>query len=90
MSPTVRRIVITLIACGALAAIIYLINSQFTAECKVCMEFEGRRACASASARDREEAQTAAASSACSVITGGVTSTIKCSHIEPVSVKCSE
>jgi hypothetical protein len=78
------------IAVALLAGMTFMAMNQNPASCEVCMEFEGRRACASASARDREEAQEAAANSACSVITGGVTSTIKCSHMEPVSVNCGE
>lgn len=78
------------VAVALLAFVTYMAMHANPVTCEVCMEYEGRRACATSSAKDETQARLAAASSACSRITGGVTSTIRCSHIDPVSVSCEE
>ncbi|MDX2019227.1 MAG: hypothetical protein SF187_03235 [Deltaproteobacteria bacterium] len=57
-------------------------------ECRVCVTFEGRQKCASARAEEKREAATEAQSSACSLLTSGVSQAVKCPRVEPDSVVC--
>lgn len=57
-------------------------------ECRVCVTFEGRQKCATARAEEKPEAAREAQSSACSLLTSGVSQAVKCPHIEPDSVVC--
>ena len=53
---------------------------------KVCMQFNGRSNCGTASGETREFALRAATANACALISGGVGDTIACEHNTPVSV----
>ena len=57
------------------------------AKVEVCMEFNGRTNCGTASGQTREFALRTAKSNACALISGGVGDTIACEHKEPVSEK---
>lgn len=55
---------------------------------EVCMAFQGRQACRTASAATEEAARRTAQENACSQISSGVTDSIQCgTYTEPVSVK---
>jgi hypothetical protein len=56
--------------------------------CELCMEFEGRSACRSASAQDRETAVYGARMAACAVLSQGVTSGMQCDRTPPSSLTC--
>jgi hypothetical protein len=58
--------------------------------CEACVRFEGREACKSAAGPDRLAAERAAVMTACALVSGGVTDTIACQGIPPVSLRCSE
>lgn len=70
-----------------LIAVIYfsLGLRQFT--CEVCMEFQGRINCATASGTTREEAVRTATDTACATISGGMTESIQCSRTTPASIE---
>ena len=57
---------------------------QFTYE--VCMEYNGRTNCATASGTTKEEAIRTATDTACATISAGMTESIQCSRTPPVSV----
>ncbi len=57
---------------------------QFT--CEVCMDFKGRKNCATASGTTEEEAVRTATDTACATISAGMTESIQCSRTPPVSV----
>lgn len=59
--------------------------SQYKAE--VCMEFQGRRACRTASGESERSAVRTATENACALISSGVTDTIACQNATPVSSK---
>ena len=69
-----------------LAAVVYssLGLRQYT--CEVCMEFQGRTNCATASGTTQEEAQRTATDTACATISAGMTESIQCSRTLPASV----
>lgn len=58
--------------------------------CEACVRFEGREACKSAAGPDRLAAERAAVMTACAVVSGGVTDTIACQGIPPISLRCAE
>lgn len=54
---------------------------------EVCMTFQGRTNCSTASGPTREEALRTATHAACTLIASGVTDSQACERGEPVSVK---
>ena len=55
--------------------------------CKVCIVFNGRRDCRTASAANRTEAQRTATTNACAQLAGGVTDSVNCENTTPESVE---
>lgn len=72
----------------ALGYMVYLTTSGSGVSCEVCVEFRGATECRKATGTDREEAETAAASTACGLLSGGVTDGIACRNTTPKSVTC--
>ena len=58
------------------------------AECRVCVEFGGRRNCAVASAATRDEAARSAQSTACGPLARGMNEAIACDNRPPATVEC--
>jgi hypothetical protein len=54
---------------------------------EVCITFQGRTACRTASAATKEEALRAAVQNACALISSGVTDSIACQNTPPDSVR---
>ncbi|HEY7392054.1 MAG TPA: hypothetical protein VH640_26285 [Bryobacteraceae bacterium] len=53
---------------------------------RVCLTFNGRQDCRTASATNRQEAQRTAISNACGLLASGVTESIQCENTKPDSV----
>jgi hypothetical protein len=70
------------------AFVVYSSLQVSAVECEVCMRFDGRESCRTASAARREEAQRAAIDNACALLTSGMTNSIRCQQAEPVAVDC--
>ena len=89
MKPVFAAILFAVIA-ALLALIVYssMELRQFT--CEVCMEFQGRSNCATASGTSEEEAVRTATDTACATISAGMTESIQCSRTPPVSVTWQE
>jgi hypothetical protein len=84
------KILMTLAAlAGLLGVFTYLTMAPTEVSCEVCIEFRGSTECRAASAKTREEAEMAAASTACSLISGGVGDSIACNNTEPKRVSCT-
>ena len=66
----------------------YLTMSTGQVSCEVCVEFRGATECRRATGQGRLEAETAAASTACGLLSGGVTDGIACRNTPPKSVTC--
>jgi len=67
----------------------FVVFSTFQGErvsCRVCIAFNGRRDCRTASASNRMEAQRTATTNACAQLSGGVTETGQCENTPPESV----
>ena len=55
--------------------------------CRVCISFNGRNDCRTASAKTREEAQRAATTTACAQLASGVSESSRCENTPPGSVE---
>jgi hypothetical protein len=78
------------IAAAAVAALYAATLADAGVHCEACVSYEGRDACKSATGPSRDEAERAAIATACALVTGGVTQTIACQGLEPVSLDCRE
>jgi hypothetical protein len=69
----------------------FVVYSSFrvsAVECEVCMQFDGRAICRSASAARRDEAVRGATENACALLTSGMTNTIRCQQGQPAKTDC--
>ncbi len=74
------------------AFVVFLLWSTLSsqrAECAVCVEFNGQRNCATASAASPDEAARSAQLTACGVLTRGMDESIACGNRPPVSRQCT-
>jgi hypothetical protein len=84
-----RGTLLTVIAIVAFAALLfYNTLSAQKAECDVCVEWNGKRNCATASHATETEAQKSATSTACGPLVSGMNEAIACDNKPPVSVQC--
>jgi hypothetical protein len=87
----VKRLALGLVITAAAAAALYAATlAGVGVECEACVTYEGRQACKAATGPSREEAERSAISTACAVVTGGVTRSIECQRLEPLSLHCAE
>lgn len=80
------------ITVGVIAAfVVFLAWSMLSAQkvtCEVCMDYQGRRNCASASAVSEEEAFASARNTACGPIAFGMNESIACGNTPPATRQC--
>ena len=88
MSKTAKVLLTVAALAALLGTFTYLTMSPNEVTCEVCMEFRGNTECRKATAKNREEAEVAAASTACSLISGGVTDGMACRSATPQKVSC--
>ncbi len=72
------------------AMMVWTTMSQTSAECEVCMTHEGFTECSTARAATQDEAVAQARSSACSVLSSGVTSVMTCGRLAPDRISCTD
>lgn len=85
-----RSTMVTLAIVAALVA--YLAWSTLQAQqvtCEVCVNFEGRANCASASAATEDEAAESAQRTACGPVASGMNESIACSNRPAASRQCT-
>lgn len=81
--------IVTIIAIVAFVALLlWSTLSAQRAECEVCVEFQGRRNCATASAASEDEAARSAQTTACGTLAGGMAETVLCGNTAPSSRRC--
>ena len=73
---------------GFIALLLYNTLSAQKVECQVCVEFQGRRNCATASHASENEAIQSAQTTACGILANGMTESIACGRTPPVSSRC--
>jgi hypothetical protein len=74
---------------GIVALVVWLSSSIGAIECRVCIDFQGRRNCATAAAPTKDEAVQSGRNTACGTISGGVRDSIACGNTPPSEVSCS-
>lgn len=72
------------------ALVVWLSSSIGAIECRVCIDFQGRRNCATAAAPTEEEAVQSARNTACGTISGGVRDSIACGNTTPSERSCKQ
>jgi hypothetical protein len=83
-----KRVIPVILALALLAFAFYQVGAQSQVVCKVCVKFNSRRECATASGTVEDKAREEAQSSACSRMTSGVSDAVACPRVEPDSVSC--
>jgi hypothetical protein len=91
-NPMTRAVLIGVVfAAGMLVLIVLAVRSSFKHTCEVCVAFDGRTECRSASGRTPEEATRTAIDNACAFVASGMTDTVACTTgTAPTSVSCNE
>ena len=77
-----------LIVAGFVVLLLWSTMASQQAECEVCVEFKGRRNCATASAATEAEAARSAQTTACGTISSGMAESVLCGDVAPVSRRC--
>ena len=70
-----------------LGAIVFSTFNQDRVRCQVCVTFNGRSDCRTASATNQQEAVRTAVANACAQIASGVTETTQCESTQPDSIE---
>ena len=85
-----RLIAGLMLGAAFIAAMFFATQRESAVQCELCMEFGGRTACRTASAADRDAAVRGAITTACAVLSSGVTQGLECDRTRPRSLSCSE
>ena len=75
---------------GVVAFLIYSSMHLARYRVQVCVDFQGRTECRTASADSQDHALRSAQSNACALLASGVTGTMQCEQSRPSSVKWLE
>jgi hypothetical protein len=84
-----RGTIITLVAIVLFGALL-LFNTLSAQKvvCTVCVEFNGKRNCASASHANETDARQSAQTTACGTLANGMNESIACGRVVPLSAQC--
>lgn len=82
------KYLVWLIVAGFVALLMWSTMASQQVECEVCVEFQGRRNCATASAANEAQAAQSAQSTACGTISSGMAESVLCGDVAPVSRRC--
>ena len=83
-----RRVVAVILA-GLFAAAVWVVTLRSSrVRCEVCVSYRNGSACRNVSAANREQALQGALSSACAVLSSGVTEGLRCQRSVPTSAVC--
>ena len=85
-----RRIAGLLLGAAFFTALFFATRRETAVQCELCITYEGRTACRTAGAADRDAAIRAAISTACATLASGVTGGLACDRTPPHSLHCSE
>jgi hypothetical protein len=75
---------------GVVAFLIYSSMHLARYRVEVCVDFQGRNECRTASADTQDHALRSAQSNACALVASGVTDSMQCEQSRPISVKWLE
>ncbi len=80
---------LTIVSLLALAGVLgWLTLNVQQVECEVCIEFKGRRNCATAAAATKPEAVRSGRTTACGLLASGVRDGFACDATEPAALTC--
>ena len=85
-----RRVAGVLLGLAFLTALFFATRRETAVQCELCITYDGRTACRTAAAADRDAAIRAAISTACAALASGVTRGLECDRTPPHSLRCSE
>jgi hypothetical protein len=77
-----------IIVAGFVVLLMWSTLASQQVECEVCVEFNGRRNCATASAANETQAAQSAQSTACGTVSSGMAESVLCGDAAPVSRRC--
>ena len=77
-----------LIVTGFVMLLMWSTMASQQVECDVCVEFNGRRNCATASAANEAQAAQSAQSTACGTVSSGMAEAVLCGDATPASRRC--
>lgn len=84
-----KSAMLTILALVALTGVLGWLSMEIgQVECEVCMDFKGRRNCATAAAPTEMEAMRGGRMTACATIASGVRDSFACDAAQPESVVC--
>ena len=87
MSPKAKYVTWAVVA-GFVVLLLWSTLSSQQVECEVCVEFKGRRNCATASAASEAQAVQSAQMTACGTISSGMAESVLCGDAQPVVRQC--
>lgn len=70
-----------------LVLVVYTTMGTARFRCEVCVSFQGRQACRTASAPTEPDALRTATENACAQVASGVTDSMACENAQPASIK---
>lgn len=85
-----RKLWIVVGALAFLGLLVWMTMGMRKARVKVCMDYQGRRSCATAAAENVEAARRTATQTACGTIAQGMTASMQCQAMTPVTVDILE
>lgn len=83
-----RKPLIWTIVAGFVVLLLWSTLASQQVECEVCVEFNGRRNCATASAATEGQAVQSAQTTACGTISSGMAESVLCGDVAPVRRQC--
>jgi hypothetical protein len=83
-----RKHLVWLIVAGFVVLLMWSTMASQQVECDVCVEFNGRPNCATASAANEAQAAQSAQTTACGTVSSGMAEAVLCGDAAPVSRRC--
>jgi len=83
-----RKYLVWLIVAGFVVLLMWSTMASQQVECHVCVEFNGRSNCATASAANEAQAAQSAQATACGTVSSGMAESVMCGDVQPVSRRC--
>jgi len=88
MTPARRKLLIVVIVAGFVGLLLYNTLSAQKVSCEVCVTFNGKRNCATASHATESEAAQSAQTTACGILASGMNESIACGRVQPEVRSC--
>jgi uncharacterized protein (UPF0333 family) len=83
-----KKLLIAVIVVAVGGVFFYMTTASAKQECRVCVEFKGRRNCATAAGATVQQATEGAHTTACGPLVSGMNETIACGNKPPLNVQC--